>query len=120
MTQPEPSKFRNNLRVPDQVFHVLRKQRGIVAENPDEKKRETRVIFDGKIYAKKVDVMDLRLITYTGKVEEYPPINGDPAPGAKPKPAAAESPMPAVKQQDPKEELAALLARAVQIVLNEL
>ena len=37
------TEFKNNLRTGDQVFHVDRKQRGIVDRDPSPKSRETRV-----------------------------------------------------------------------------
>lgn len=71
------TEFNNNLRTGDQVFHVGRKQRGIVDRDPSPKSRETRVIFDGMVNAKRADVMDLRLIV-NGEPEEHPPIDGEP------------------------------------------
>ena len=70
------TEFHNNLRTGDQVFHVARKQRGIVDRDPSPKGRETRVIFDGMVNAKRADVLDLRLIV-NGVPEEHPPVDGE-------------------------------------------
>lgn len=78
MTTP----FKNNLVMPNQVFDIVTRRRGIVATTPREGNRRTAVIFDGTSTPKYVDVMELRFIPPNagGAPEDVPPIDGDPPP----------------------------------------
>lgn len=105
------SDFKNTLRVGDQVFDVELARRGVVSVT-SEKKRFTKVIFDGLTNAKSRDVLGLRFIIPGGKAEDDAPFTGELPPLDSPAPVPRQPSYPAVQlvAVTPLESLEAKLA----------